>query len=325
MKTETIQQVAKKFCQAANVTEGGVVLIVPDIHASNALIQACKEEAEKANPIAVLVQDKQQSAHSSTIYIQTRSPSEEMSWLMAYAPSADLASTFNVSAAEAEDLYIKMCTMDYAAMTKAMKPLAELMGKTKDVHILGRNTDLTLQLESIPAVGIAGVYNIPCGECFSAPVKNSVHGTIQFGASEYNGEKFKAIRMTYENGQVVKAIAESLERTRALNKMLDVDEGARYTGEFAIACNPYIFNPIGNALLDEKISGSLHLAQGHCLQGFAPNENTQSSMHWDLVHIQRPEFGGGEIHFDGKLIRKDGLFVLPELENLNPENLELIV
>ena len=156
-------------------------------------------------------------------------------------------------------------------------------------------------------------------------MKESLNGTILYGASEYRGEKFAQIFLTYQNGRIVEALAENEDRTRALNAILDLDEGSRYTGEFAIACNPYVLNPIGNPLLDEKIAGSLHIAQGFCLASFAPNSNTKAAIHWDTVQIQRPEHGGGEIWFDGELIRKNGLFLPEDLKPLNPENLKLII
>ena len=77
---------------------------------------------------------------------------------------------------------------------------------------------------------------------------------------------------------------------------------------------------MNNTLFDEKIDGSFHLALGSCFDE-ADNGN-KSAIHWDLVYIQAPEFGGGDIYFDGRLIRKDGRFVIPELETLNPENLK---
>jgi aminopeptidase len=101
--------------------------------------------------------------------------------------------------------------------------------------------------------------------------------------------------------------------------MLDTDEGARYLGEFALGMNPRITRPMKDTLYDEKIMGSLHLTPGRAYED-ADNGN-RSSVHWDLVLIQTPEWGGGEIWFDGVLVRKDGRFVLPELQGLNPENL----
>ena len=73
-------------------------------------------------------------------------------------------------------------------------------------------------------------------------------------------------------------------------------------------------------LFDEKIAGSFHFTPGKAYE--EADNNNRSNIHWDMVLIQTPEYGGGEIYFDGKLIRKDGVFVLPELEGLNPKNLK---
>ena len=102
--------------------------------------------------------------------------------------------------------------------------------------------------------------------------------------------------------------------------MLDCDQGARYVGEFAIGVNPYITTPMKDTLFDEKIAGSIHFTPGQSYDE-APNGNS-SAIHWDLVLIQTPAYGGGEIYFDDVLIRKDGMFVLDELKGLNPEELK---
>ena len=104
-----------------------------------------------------------------------------------------------------------------------------------------------------------------------------------------------------------------------INRILDTDEDARYIGEFAFGLNPYVERPIGDTLFDEKIKGSFHFTPGNALE--ESDNGNRSSIHWDIVNIQRKEYGGGEIYFDDVLIRKDGIFVLPELQALNPENL----
>ncbi|MEG0397674.1 MAG: aminopeptidase, partial [Cetobacterium sp.] len=105
-----------------------------------------------------------------------------------------------------------------------------------------------------------------------------------------------------------------------LNEILNIDNGARYIGEFAIGVNPYILKPMKDTLFDEKIAGSIHFTPGQAYE--KANNGNKSSIHWDLVMIQRPEYGGGEIWFDDVLVRKDGIFVLEELNCLNPENLK---
>jgi aminopeptidase len=191
------------------------------------------------------------------------------------------------------------------------------MNCTDKVHILGKNTDLTFSIKAIGAQKYYGTFNLPDGEVATAPIKNSANGYITYNTeSTYNGKKFSNIKFEFENGKIVNAFAND---TLELNKILDTDEGARYIGEFALGMNPYINKPIGDILFDEKIKGSFHLTPGDAI--IESDNGNRSSIHWDIVNIQTEEYGGGEIWFDNKLIRKDGLFILEELKGMNPENL----
>ena len=203
-------------------------------------------------------------------------------------------------------------------MDRAMDALAALMERTDKVHIKGPGTDLTFSIKDIPAIKCAGECNIPDGEVYTAPVKDSMNGIISYNTpSEEQGFTYENIVFEIENGKIVNATSNDNDR---INHLLDTDEGARYFGEFAIGVNPYILEPMKDTLFDEKICGSFHLTPGASYED-APNGN-KSAVHWDLVMIQRAEYGGGEIYFDDVLIRKDGIFTLPELACLNPENLK---
>ncbi len=238
-------------------------------------------------------------------------------WVVMRYPSPSMAQMANVSTAKFEDYFYRVCTLDYAKMSRAMDPLAELMVKTERVHIKGPGTDLKFSIKGIGSVKCDGQINIPDGECYTAPVKDSVEGTISYNTpSLYLGTTYENIRFTFQKGKLVKA--ESTESEK-MNKVLDQDEGARYIGEFSLGFNPYITTPMKDTLFDEKIAGSLHFTPGNAYE-WADNGN-RSSVHWDIVLIQTPECGGGEVWFDDRLIRKDGRFVVPELEGLNPENL----
>jgi len=239
-------------------------------------------------------------------------------WVILRYPTASMAQLASMSSEAFEDFFFDVCTMDYKKMSDAMDSLVDLMNKTDKVHLVGPGTDLTFSIKDIPAIKCAGEMNIPDGEVFTAPIKDSVNGIISYNTpSEEQGFTYENIVFEIENGKIIKATANDTER---INKLLDTDEGARYFGEFAIGVNPFIHTPMKDTLFDEKIDGSFHLTPGACYEE-APNGN-QSSQHWDLVMIQRPEYGGGEIWFDDVLIRKDGLFVIPELQCLNPENLK---
>ena len=242
----------------------------------------------------------------------------ETKWVVLRYPNYSMAQLANTSLENFEDFYFDVCTLDYRKMSEAMTPLVDLMNRTDKVQIKGPGTDLTFSIKGIGAVKCDGLRNIPDGEVYTAPVRESMNGIISYNTpSEEQGFTYENIVFQVENGKIVKATAND---TKKITDLLDVDEGARYFGEFAIGVNPYILHPMKDTLFDEKIAGSFHLTPGMCYED-APNGN-KSANHWDLVMIQRPEYGGGEIWFDDVLIRKDGIFVLPELEGLNPENLK---
>ena len=239
-------------------------------------------------------------------------------WVVLRYPTDSMAQLSKMSTEAFEDFYFDVCTLDYSKMDAAMNPLVELLEKTDKVRITAKGTDLAFSIKDIGIVKCAGLRNIPDGEVFTAPVRDSVNGTITYNTpSPYQGFTFENIQLTFENGKIVKATANDTER---INKILDTDEGARYIGEFAIGVNPYILDAMGDTLFDEKIDGSIHFTPGQTYE--TTDNGNKSSIHWDLVLIQRPEYGGGEIYFDDVLVRKDGRFVLPELDVLNPENLK---
>ncbi|MED4070877.1 aminopeptidase [Priestia endophytica] len=239
-------------------------------------------------------------------------------WVVLRYPTESMAQLSKMSKEAFEDFYFNVCNLDYGKMNKAMDALVELMNKTDKVQLIGKDTNLTFSIKDIPAVKCAGEMNIPDGEVFTAPVRNSVNGVITYNTpSPYQGFTFENVKLTFENGKIVDATANDTER---INHIFDTDEGARFVGEFAIGVNPYIQHPMQDILFDEKIDGSFHFTPGECYEE-AYNGN-HSNIHWDMVMIQRPEYGGGEIYFDDVLIRKDGRFIIKELEALNPENLK---
>lgn len=238
-------------------------------------------------------------------------------WVVLRYPSPSMAQLAGMSTEAFEDYYFRVCNLDYGKLSRAMDPLVELLNRTDRVRITGPGTDLVFSIKGLPAVKCDGRCNIPDGEVYTAPVRDSVQGFISYNApSRYQGFNFEQVRLEFRDGRIVKATANDSDR---LNRILDTDEGARYVGEFSFGLNPYINQPMGDTLFDEKIAGSIHFTPGSayddCFNG------NRSAVHWDLVCIQTPEHGGGEIYLDGTLVRRDGRFVLPELEGLNPENL----
>jgi aminopeptidase len=240
-------------------------------------------------------------------------------WCVLRWPTPSMAQMAEMSTEAFEDFYFNVCTLDYAKMSRAMQPLKKLMEKTDAVRLKGPgDTDLTFSIKGIPAIPCDGRVNIPDGEVFTAPVKTSVNGVIHYNCpTVYRGTTFNDVRLVFRNGKIVEATSSATEK---LNEIFDTDPGARYVGEFAIGFNPYVTKPMKDILFDEKIAGSIHFTPGACYDD-ASNGN-KSKIHWDLVMRQTPEAGGGEVWFDGKVIRRDGRFVVKELLGLNPEKLK---
>ena len=238
-------------------------------------------------------------------------------WVILRWPTSAMAQQAMLSSEQFESFFFKVCTQDYSRMTEGMQELETLMRKTDRVELKGPDCDLRFSIKDIGAVACGGRHNIPDGEVFSSPVKDSVEGSITFNApTVYQGTSFDKIHLRFDQGKIVHAEGSNTQR---LNEILNSDSGARYIGEFAIAFNPHILEPMRDILFDEKISGSFHFTPGQAYED-ADNGN-RSQVHWDMVHIQRPEYGGGDILFDGEVVRSNGLFIKDTLKKLNPEYL----
>jgi aminopeptidase len=239
-------------------------------------------------------------------------------WCVLRYPNHSMAQLAGMATEEFEDFYFNVCNLDYSRMSKAMDNLVKYMEKTDRVRITGKDTDLSFSMKGLPAIKCDGKLNIPDGEVFSAPIKDSVNGVITYNSpAVYQGVTFENIRLEFKDGKIIRATAND---TKRINEIFDTDGGSRYVGEFSLGVNPYIEKPMKDTLFDEKIKGSLHFTPGSCYDEC--DNGNRSAIHWDLVFIQRPEFGGGEIWFDDTLVRKDGVFVVDELKLLNPENLK---
>lgn len=253
--------------------------------------------------------------YSALVHGKIRVPKTR--WVVLRYPTPGMAQAARMSLEAFEDYYFDVCTLDYAKMSVAMDSLVERLQRADRVHIKGPGTDLTFSIRGLPAVKCDGRLNIPDGEVFTAPVRESVNGVLTYNTpSLYMGNVFTDIRLEFQAGKIVKA---TCNNTARINQIFDTDEGARYVGEFSFGVNPFVTEPMQDTLFDEKIAGSFHLTPGHCYDE-CPNGN-HSDIHWDLVCIQRPEYGGGEIWLDDELVRRDGLFVPDALRCLNPEAL----
>lgn len=296
---------------------------IADIEREQMLQMQCYIGARGSLNVSELsdVDSENQRIYESTVWkrVHHEVRVKKTRWVVMRWPTGAMAQLAEMSTDAFEDFFFNVCTLDYARMSKAMQPLRELMEATDRVHLKGPGeTDLTFSIKGIPAVACDGKLNIPDGEVFTAPVRDSINGVIRFNCPTlYRGVTHNDVRLVFRNGRVEEATSTNTDR---LTEVLDTDEGARYCGEFAIGFNPYCTVPMKDILFDEKIAGSIHLTPGSCYDE-ASNGN-KSDIHWDLVLRQTENVGGGEMYFDDRLVRKNGRFVLPALEGLNPEHLK---
>jgi len=235
-------------------------------------------------------------------------------WVLLNYPSKLDAYKSRMKVSEFYNYALDVMTVDYQQMSIDIKPLKELMEKTDIVRITGKDTDLTFSIKGIPIIPCVGDHNIPDGEIFTAPIRTSVNGYITYNTpSIYQGRIFMNVKLVFKDGKIIEATCN--EDNDDLNRIFDIDEGSRYIGEFSIGLNPLIRKPMGDILFDEKIIGSIHFTPGKSYKE-SYNKN-ESSIHWDMVLIQRKEYGSGNIYFDDVLVREDGIFVLEELQHLN--------
>ena len=259
-----------------------------------------------------------QKYYWNPVHSEIRVP--QTKWCVLRYPNAAFAAMSKMALEEFEDFYFDACLVDYVKMGQAMKPLKKLMDKTKKVRIVAPGTEVEFSIAGLKSIICDGKMNIPDGEVYTAPVKDSINGVIQFNTdTTYMGTVFSNIRLVFKDGKIVEG--HSMINDDKFQKILNIDEGSRYMGEFALGVNPFVTQPMLDILFDEKISGSFHMAIGNSYEDETNNGN-KSAIHWDLVQMQDAEHGGGEIFFDDVLVRKNGRFVLPDLIGLNPEKLK---
>jgi len=238
-------------------------------------------------------------------------------WVLLRYPNPALAQSSHLSTEKFSEFFFNVCTLDYSKLDEKMNPLKELMEHTDKVHIVTPTTDLSFSIKNMPAIKCSGQCNIPDGEIYTAPVKDSVNGHILFNVPAIeNGIEFNNIKLVFENGKIIDF---DCNDKATFERVLNTDEGSRYLGEFAFGLNPYCENYIKDILFDEKMTSSIHLAIGSSYED-CYNGNT-SAVHLDLIQSHKKEVGGGKIYFDDALIYENGKFIWPNLVDLNSENL----
>ncbi|MFN8177131.1 MAG: aminopeptidase [bacterium] len=234
-------------------------------------------------------------------------------WVVARYPTHSMAQQARMSRESFAKLFYDVCTLDWERFSRAMDPLAALMARTDRVRLTARDTDVSFSIRGIGVVKCDGCMNLPDGEVFTAPVRDSVNGVITYNAgSLYAGTSWDWIRLTFQSGRVVAMDASN--DVDKLRRILATDEGAAYIGEFSFGLNPRLHRPMKDTLFDEKIYGSFHTALGQCYE--TTENGNRSAIHWDLVCIQTPEYGGGSVWLDDELVRQDGHWIHRDLKDV---------
>ena len=234
-------------------------------------------------------------------------------WCILNYPTELAAESSKMDDDEFFEFWGKANVMNYDELNEDILKLKKLIDNTDKVKIIGKDTDLTFSIKDIPSIPCLGEHNLPDGEIFTAPVRESVNGYIKYNTKTmYNGVEFKNIFFRFENGKIIEAYSEI--NNEKLEEILNIDEGARYIGEFAIGLNKEIKQLVQNTLYDEKIAGSFHLTPGAAYSE-ADNGN-ESKIHWDIVYLEKDD-EYSKMYFDDILIREKGQFVIDELKSLN--------
>ncbi len=230
-------------------------------------------------------------------------------WCLTLFPTEAYAQDAEMSLTEFEDFVYRACHVDLQDPVAAWKKvqrnqekMVQFLNGTKKIRIVAKDTDLSFSVQGRTWINCCGTENMPDGEVFTGPVENSAEGTILYSFPAcHNGREIENVHLTFKKGKVIQAHASKNEDY--LNKMLDLDEGARYLGEFAFATNRGIQRFTRNILFDEKIGGTVHLALGASY----PESGgvNKSVLHWDMICDLRK---AGKVYVDGKLFLKDGEF-----------------
>lgn len=259
---------------------------------------------------AKLVQVDKANNEIMKIYME-RAAKGELRWTLTLFPTEAHAMDAEMSLTDYENFVYSACMPDSAdpvgywkKVSARQQKIVEWMKGKKQVHVIGKETDLRLSVEGRTFINCDCKENVPDGEIFTGPVEDSLEGQVYFSyPTIYAGREVDGVRLWFEKGRIVKATAEKNEEF--LLQTLDTDEGSRYIGEFAIGTNEGITSFTREILFDEKIGGSFHMAMG---AGY-PETGSQnkSAIHWDMICDLRD---GGEIWVDGELLYKNGEFVL---------------
>jgi aminopeptidase len=236
-----------------------------------------------------------------------RAAKKEFRWTGTLYPTNGFAQDAEMSLREFEDFVYNGCLIHepdpieaWRTISKKQQRFVDWLNKARQIHVVGPDTDLRLEVGGRKWINCDGHENFPDGEIFTGPIEESVNGHIRYTYPACHfGREVEDVRLQFKDGKVIKATAAKNEQF--LLNMLESDEGARYIGEFAFGTNPGIQRFTKNTLFDEKIGGTIHLALG---KGYPESgSKNKSAIHWDMVCDLRKD---GEVHVDGTLFLKDG-------------------
>ncbi|MFB6145327.1 MAG: aminopeptidase [Candidatus Nanohaloarchaea archaeon] len=233
-------------------------------------------------------------------------------WVATRYPTNAMAQEAGMPTQEFEEFVFDAVTgIDWEKQHEKNLEIKEVFDNAEEVRIVSEGTDLRFSLESREGISSHGLRNMPDGEVFYAPEKNSVRGHITFSHPALSsGNEITGIRLEFdENGRIKAYSAE--KNGEYLEKMIETDEGSHFIGEFGIGTNREIDQYIKNTLFDEKIGGTVHFAIGRAYEECVPEgeERNDSGVHWDIVKDLREKDDGGKIFVDGELVQENGQWV----------------
>ncbi len=236
---------------------------------------------------------------------------QELRWCGTQFPTQASAQDAEMSLFDYENFLFTACAVEkddpvehWRRLRKDQDSIIQFLSQCKELHVTGVDTDLKFSVAGRKWINCAGTENFPDGEVFTGPVEDSVNGHICFTyPAVYQNREVVNVRLTFENGQVVKA--EASKGLDFLKTMIEIDDGASFVGEFAFGTNRGITGFTRNTLFDEKIGGTIHLALGASLP--ESGGKNISAIHWDMVCDMR---SGGEITADGELFYQNGEFLI---------------
>lgn len=211
-------------------------------------------------------------------------------------PVVAQAQEAEMSLTDYENFVYGACLQDWNKIGKQLDKIKKVFEKGKKVHLIGEGVDLKFSINKKNAISDKGEENMPGGEVFMAPVRESLNGWIKFDyPAVKSGKEVTDIKLKFKNGKVIEFQASKNEDF--LKEMLVTDENASYVGEFGIGCNPKIKKFTKELLFDEKIGGTIHLALG---QAYKENGGgNDSTIHWDIVK----DMSKAKIILDGKIVQ----------------------